>query len=326
MIFIPRLLNICYSSPARKIRCKFIGSDKFMKDYEDFFREYSFLGFSPFSSIIKDNLPEEQVQEYFLYSDTTNFGELYKEIKLYLKDSKPLHVASKLFDELNLKWEWARVDGVPVYTFRKRNNDHARKIIRRIIDIVGTIVFMTLLSPFLLIIALAVKLDSKGPIIYKQKRCGQNGKEFVFLKFRSMIDKEAKDTEQELEFKNYLEIKTNKGKVVNPDEVTSVGSILRKTSIDELPQLWNVLRGEISLVGPRPPIPFEVKYYKDWHNDRLSIKPGLTGLWQVYGRGNVPCDHSIFLDLMYIINRSISLDMKLIFLTVPAVFLGKGAY
>lgn len=325
LIIIPYLLGLYYSFPSRRVVCKFIGPDEFKKDFDNFITGYSFLGFLP-SSSIGDEPPEEMIQEYFLYSDAKHFSELYKEIRLALKDSKPLHVVSKLFDELNLKWEWARINGIPVYIFRKRDNEHARKIIRRLIDIVGAVVLMILLLPFFLIIAIAVKLDSKGPVVYKQKRCGQNGKQFIFYKFRSMIDKKNKDLKRELEFKNYLESKTNKGKVVDPDEVTPVGSILRKTSIDELPQLWNVLRGEISLVGPRPPLPYEVKYYENWHKDRLSIKPGLTGLWQVYGRGNMPCDHSIFFDLTYIINRSITLDMKLIFLTIPAVFFGKGAY
>ncbi len=325
LIIIPYLLGLYYSFPSRRVVCKFIGPDEFKKDFDNFITGYSFLGFLP-SSSIGDESPEEMIQEYFLYSDAKHFSELYKEIRLALKDSKPLHVVSKLFDELNLKWEWARVNGIPVYIFRKRDNEHVRKIIRRLIDIVGAVVLMILLLPFFLIIAIAVKLDSKGPVVYKQKRCGQNGKQFIFYKFRSMIDKKNKDLKRELEFKNYLESKTNKGKVVDPDEVTPVGSILRKTSIDELPQLWNVLRGEISLVGPRPSLPYEVKYYKNWHKDRLSIKPGLTGLWQVYGRGNMPCDHSIFFDLTYIINRSITLDMKLIFLTIPAVFFGKGAY
>lgn len=311
-----------YADPKRKITCGFFGSDKYKKCLEDFIRENPFLGFLCFPAVHEDST----TQEYFLYSNAKLYSTLYKQIKSSLKNSKPLHVASKLFDELNLKWEWARVDGIPIYTFRKKNNEHIRKIIRRVVDIVGAIILMILLSPLFFIIALAVKLDSKGPIIYKQKRCGLNGKQFIFYKFRSMIERRRSDLERELEFKKYLEVKTNKGKILSYGDITAVGLILRRASIDELPQLWNVLRGDMSLVGPRPPIAYEVKHYKGWHKDRLLVKQGLTGLWQIYGRGEMPSDKSIFLDMIYVINRSIFFDIKMIFQTIPAVILGKGAY
>ncbi len=326
LLFIPRLLDIYHSNQARKIVCKFIGPDEFGRELENFMSENSFLGLTLAPFIDKKGETEENIREYFLYSDTKLFSSLYEQIKLSLRDAKPLHVASKLFDELHLKWEWARVNGIPIYVFQKKDNEHARKVVRRIMDIVGATLALIVLSPFFFIIALAIKLDSKGPIIYKQKRCGHNGKEFVFYKFRSMRDKKRDDLKRELEFKEYLEKKTDKGKILSYGEITAVGLTLRRASIDELPQLCNVLRGEMSLVGPRPPIPYEVKYYKDWHKDRLSIKQGLTGLWQIYGRGEMPGDKSIFLDMMYVINRSLFLDVKLILQTIPAVLLGKGAY
>ena len=326
LVVIPHMFRIHYQSLRQKCTCTFIGSEKHRPSFTDFIRKYSLLGLSLLQSSIGEAMVKRDTQEYFLYSNAKSFCTLYKEIKDNIVGSKPLHVASKLFDKLNLRCEWARIDDLPICTFQRKNNDHIRKFLRRTIDICGSIGFMILLSPFLLIIALAIKLDSKGPVIFKQKRCGFNGEHFTFYKFRSMVEDESKDAKREIEFRDYLEIKTAKGKIINYDDVTQVGSLLRKTSLDELPQLWNVLLGQMSLVGPRPPIFYEVKHYKNWHKDRLAIKPGLTGLWQVYGRGNLPSDHSIFLDLMYVINRSLSLDIKLLFQTIQAVIWGKGAY
>jgi lipopolysaccharide/colanic/teichoic acid biosynthesis glycosyltransferase len=125
---------------------------------------------------------------------------------------------------------------------------------------------------------------------------------------------------------NYINQGIPKEETLKDEQITDVGRILRKTSIDEWPQFINVLKGDMSLIGPRPHRPHEVKCYHDWHKDRLSIKQGLTGLWQIYGRGEMPCDKSIFLDLIYVMNRSISLDLRLLFHTIPAVIFGKGAY
>lgn len=135
------------------------------------------------------------------------------------------------------------------------------------------------------------------------------------------------DSEREKKIKNYIENNEDIGKIIDFKNVTKIGRVLRKTTIDEMPQFWNVLRGEMSLVGPRPGIYYEVRHYKDWHRDRLQVKPGMSGLWGVYGRGQqMPFDTTVFLDLIYIINRSTSLDIKLIFQIIPVVLLEKGAY
>lgn len=325
LLLIPRLLDIYYAHPAKKIPCGFIGPEKYKNAFAEFIEKYSFLGLS-FVSIPEKSGPQEEPREYFMYSETKAFSTLYKQIKSSLQKSRPLHVGSKLFDELNLKWEWARVENIPIYTFCKGDMQYMSTLVKRFIDIVGAALMMIILSPLFLIIAVAVKLDSPGPVIYKQKRCGRSGKQFIFYKFRSMISSKDTDSKRELEFKKYLEIRTSKGKILSSKDITTVGSILRKASIDELPQLWNVLRGDMSLVGPRPPIPYEVKYYKNWHKDRLLVKQGLTGLWQIYGRGEMPSDKSIFLDMIYVINQSLILDLNLIFQTIPAVILGRGAY
>jgi len=325
LLLVPRLLALYYAHPARKILCGFIGPEEYKKAFEEFSQEHPFLGVT-FLSTLEKNTTLEKAHEYFLYSETELFSELYKQIKSSLRKSRPLHVCSNLFDELNLKWEWARINDIPIYTFHQRDDTSVRESVKRFMDILGAALLMIILSPLFLIITVAVKLDSPGPIIYRQKRCGRNGKRFIFYKFRSMVSGRESDSRREQEFRKYLEAETSKGKILSSKDITTVGSVLRKASIDELPQLWNVLRGDMSLVGPRPPIPYEVKYYKDWHMDRLSVKQGLTGLWQIYGRGEMPSDKSIFLDMIYVINRSFILDINLIFQTIPAVILGKGAY
>jgi lipopolysaccharide/colanic/teichoic acid biosynthesis glycosyltransferase len=218
-----------------------------------------------------------------------------------------------------------RTDGKILFSFMKR-----------IIDIVGSVLGLMLCSPLLLGVALAIKLSSKGPVFFRQKRIGQYGAPFTFLKFRSMAD--GSDSKlHELYVKKliagYAEPDSSNGngqgvyKITCDPRVNPVGSFLRRTSLDELPQLINVLRGEMSLVGPRPAIPYEVQAYQIWHRRRvLEAKPGITGLWQVNGRSRVKFDDMVRLDVRYAIAKSIWLDLKILMLTPKAVFLGEGAY
>jgi len=325
LLFVPQILENYFSHTKRRVVCKYIGPAKKFRTVKKFFEDTQSAGLSCSASDKGDN-PVEESNEAFLYSRSNDFSQLYQEIKANIAPGLTLYVASKLFNELNLNSETCLIDTMPVYTFCQKRNKPLRETLRRLIDIFGAIIVLIILMPFLVIIAFAIKLNSPGPIIYKQKRCSKDGAAFTLYKFRSMYNREHVDGEREIEYKNYIERKTHKGKVINDAEITPVGRVLRKTSLDELPQFINVLKGEMSLIGPRPPIPYEVKHYKKWHRDRLLVKPGLSGLWQIYGRGNMPCDSSIFLDLMYIINRSLTMDIKLILQTLPAVILGKGAY
>ncbi len=181
---------------------------------------------------------------------------------------------------------------------------------------------MALLTPVLLALSLLVKLTSRGPVFFKQERCGLNGKRFVMLKFRTMVDK-ADEMKNALLHKN--EMDGPAFKITDDPRITGVGKILRKFSLDELPQLINVLRGDMSLVGPRPPLPREVGQYHPWHRRRLSMKPGLTCLWQVNGRNNVNFEKWMKMDLEYIDNWSLWLDAKILAKTLPAVVTGTGA-
>jgi exopolysaccharide biosynthesis polyprenyl glycosylphosphotransferase len=192
---------------------------------------------------------------------------------------------------------------------------------KRAIDIAGSLFALTILAIPMLLIALAVKLTSKGPVLYWQQRCGLNGKTFRFPKFRTMVVN-ADELRKQLEHLNEQEGPVFKMK--NDPRITRVGRILRKYSLDELPQFFCVLAGRMSMVGPRPPIPAEVEQYEWWQRRRLSVKPGLTCTWQIQGRNDIPFREWMLLDLRYIDEWSIGLDLKLILLTVPAMVRGSG--
>jgi lipopolysaccharide/colanic/teichoic acid biosynthesis glycosyltransferase len=189
-------------------------------------------------------------------------------------------------------------------------------------------------SPLLLAIAIAVKLSSRGPILFRQQRVGQYGRNFTFLKFRSMYVNNDNSVHQEFVKKLIAQdgatpAQEGQGvyKLTNDKRITRIGGFLRRTSLDELPQLFNVLRGDMSLVGPRPPIPYELAAYQTWHRRRvLEVKPGITGLWQVTGRSRVKFDEMVRLDLRYATNWSPWLDLKILLKTPLAVIKGSGAY
>lgn len=211
---------------------------------------------------------------------------------------------------------------------------------KRVIDIIGSIVGLVLFSPFFLVIALLVKCTSPGPVLFRQERMGLYGKKFQFLKFRTMqVNNDPRVHEEYVKklIAGTLDSSTdddNGGsgrtpvfKITNDKRVTLVGRILRKTSLDELPQFINVLLGDMSLVGPRPPIPYEVQNYDIWHRCRvIEVKPGITGLWQVMGRSSTSFDEMVRLDIRYIREWSLWLDIKILAMTPWAVLKGKGAY
>ena len=199
---------------------------------------------------------------------------------------------------------------------------------KRVLDLVCTLILLVLLLPAFLVIALLVRLTSRGPVFFRQQRVGQGGRHFDFYKFRTMVD--GSDSAPHREFYRNLvngELGANRTmyKLTNDPRVTPVGRILRRLSLDELPQLFNVLRGDMSLVGPRPPIPYEVEMYRAREMMRLSVPPGLTGLWQVSGRGALAFERMIELDLEYIANWSLGLDLLILLRTPWAVVTGRGA-
>lgn len=206
-------------------------------------------------------------------------------------------------------------------------------VLKRTIDIIGSLILIAGFFPFCVLIAIAIKLTSKGPILFRQMRVGQHGRQFQFLKFRSMYAQNDSRVHQEYVTKLIKkgapaeETQGNVFKLTGDKRITPLGRFLRKTSLDELPQFINVLRGEMSLVGPRPPIPYELAAYQTWHRRRLlEVKPGITGLWQVTGRSTVDFDAMVRLDLKYATSWSPLLDLKILLRTPLAVIRGSGAY
>lgn len=197
---------------------------------------------------------------------------------------------------------------------------------KRILDVVFTLLIMIPLCIVMAIIAVLIRLDSKGPILFRQKRIGRNGAEFVMLKFRSMYV-DSDDSPHRNAITEYMNAKGDDAvlhKLSNDPRITRVGRFIRKFSLDELPQFFNVLRGEMTLVGPRPPLPYETELYSPDDLLRLTGKPGLTGNWQVYGRSRVTFHEMVEMDIAYLQQQSILQDLKLIVLTIPVMISGRG--
>lgn len=197
------------------------------------------------------------------------------------------------------------------------------EVIKRIIDIVASFTGLIVLFPLMLVVSILIKLESKGEVIFKQKRVGLNGREFDMYKFRSMVVN-AEELKEKLAAQN--EMSGPMFKMKDDPRVTKVGKFIRKTSLDELPQLWNVLKGDMSLVGPRPSLPKEVAQFEDWMHRRLEVKPGLTCYWQVSGRNNIDFEDWMKLDIKYVDERNLWIDIKLIFKTVFVLFGDKNAH
>ncbi len=231
---------------------------------------------------------------------------------------------SSMLPSSGAKVELASVTGfdMPMLGMSRVPTSQGRLLVKRMLDITGSAVGVTLASPVLLVAALGIKLTSPGPVFFRQVRSGRHGRRFTMIKFRSMVvDAEA----QRAKLAHLNEMDGPVFKIKADPRITRVGRFIRSTSIDELPQLFNVLLGDMSLVGPRPPLPSEVIQYEPWQRRRLSVKPGLTGLWQVSGRNHVDFDQWMALDLQYIDTWSLWLDIKIILRTVPAVLRGSGA-
>lgn len=204
----------------------------------------------------------------------------------------------------------------------ERKESTLYKVSKRALDVIASFLGLVILSPILLIVAILIKLESKGPAIFSQSRIGLNGKEFKMYKFRSMVQN-AEELKEKLAKQN--EMSGPMFKMKNDPRVTKVGKFIRKTSIDELPQLLNILKGDMTLVGPRPSLPREVEKFESWMLKRLEVKPGLTCYWQVSGRNNIDFYDWMKLDLKYVNDMSFWLDIKLIFKTVAVLFGDKNA-
>jgi len=205
-----------------------------------------------------------------------------------------------------------------------RSSSSASRLLKRSIDIAASAVLLVLLLPLFLVVAAAIKLESRGPVLFRQTRIGQSGRSFTMWKFRSMqVDADAQ--KQRL-VESHKQPGGVRFKLQFDPRITRVGRFLRRTSIDELPQLWNVLTGSMSLVGPRPPLPDEVNRYSQEERKRLAAKPGITCTWQVSGRADIPFEQQVELDVQYIAFQSLVLDLRILAKTMPAVLSANGAY
>lgn len=213
--------------------------------------------------------------------------------------------------------------GVPLIGVRDISISGGDLIIKRAMDFSVSLVGLIALSPLMFLIAAAIRLDSPGPVLFRQERVGKGGRLFTLYKFRSMREGAESEVRQ---LTNLNEADGPLFKIRDDPRLTRVGRLLRRMSLDELPQIYNVLRGDMSLVGPRPPLPSEVEQYKPWHRKRLEVSPGMTGLWQVSGRSELTFDEMVLLDIYYIENWSPALDTLVFLRTIPRVIFGDGAY
>jgi lipopolysaccharide/colanic/teichoic acid biosynthesis glycosyltransferase len=237
--------------------------------------------------------------------------------------SAPGQDLSAVEAELNAVGTPASV-AVPVARRTGALSTGAYEAVKRGMDIVASLAALIVLSPFLALIALVIKLQDGGSIFYAHTRVGKGGREFKFYKFRSMIRDADRLTAQLAGLNEHTDPRTFKMK--RDPRITPFGRILRRASLDELPQLWNIFKGDMTLVGPRPPLPCEVALYTLEDRRRLEVTPGLTCLWQVRGRGNLPFSEQVKLDVEYIEKRSLLLDLEILAQTIPAVISGRGAY
>ncbi|WP_079913843.1 sugar transferase [Paenibacillus sp. 32352] len=289
--------------------------DNEYKDIDD----YRFLGpISKLSEILKEHLVEE------IIVTIPSEREIVNKI---ITDLRKLDIQIKIVPDLyNLVMSTVQIGNIntlPVVTLVKTPMRGVGLAVKRLIDIVASLLLILIISPIFIITAFAIKIDSRGSIIYKQQRIGKNGKQFNMLKFRSMVT-DADAMLKKLQEKNEMDGIAFKMK--DDPRITNVGRFIRKYSIDELPQLFNVLKGDMSLVGPRPPLPNEVERYGDWEWRRLEVLPGITGLWQVSGRSDLSFQQWMNLDVYYIENWSIAFDIKILLKTIPVVLKGEGAY
>jgi exopolysaccharide biosynthesis polyprenyl glycosylphosphotransferase len=266
-------------------------------------------------------LSEHVVDEVIFAVESENLAALEEAFLLCDEEGVRTRVVVDFFPHVNSTVTLERFGPTPLLTFSAAPYDEIKLLVKRTTDILIAAASLIVLLPFMAVIWLAVRLSSPGPAIFKQVRCGLNGRLFLFYKFRSMVAN-AEELKKDLE---HLNVRQTVFKIPDDPRLTSIGRYLRKFSIDEWPQLWNVLRGDMSLVGPRPAVPSEVEHYQRWQRRRLRMRPGLTCLWAISGRDRVDFETWMKMDMQYIDNWSLSLDWKILLQTIPRVLTGRGA-
>jgi len=266
-------------------------------------------------------LRQHVVDEIVFAVESESLASLEESFLLCDEEGVRTRVAVDFFPHVNSTVSLDRFGATPLLTFSAAPYDEIRLLLKRLTDVAIGAAGLVVLAPFMAAIALLVRLTSPGPVIFKQVRCGLNGRRFLFYKFRSMVEN-AEDLKPGLA---HLSTRETAFKIPDDPRLTPAGRYLRKFSIDEWPQLWNVLRGDMSLVGPRPAVPSEVDQYQRWQRRRLRMRPGLTCLWAVSGRDRVDFETWMRMDMQYIDNWSLALDWKILLRTIPRVLTGRGA-
>jgi exopolysaccharide biosynthesis polyprenyl glycosylphosphotransferase len=272
-------------------------------------------------SALSDLLRRRVVDEIIFAVDSGRLSEMEDVFLLCDEEGVRTRVAVDFFPHVNSQVYLDALGVTPLLTFSAAPHDEIRLLLKRITDVLLAAAALVLLFPFMLMIVALIRLTSPGPAIFRQERCGLNGRRFTFYKFRSMLDN-AEEMKASL---MHLSSKSTAFKMPGDPRVTGFGRFLRKFSIDEWPQLWNVLKGDMSLVGPRPAVPSEVDLYQRWQRRRLRMRPGLTCLWALEGRDALDFETWMKLDMRYIDNWSLALDWQIILRTIPRVVTGKGA-
>jgi exopolysaccharide biosynthesis polyprenyl glycosylphosphotransferase len=267
-------------------------------------------------------LRRQVIDEIIFAVDSRLLADLEETFLFCDEEGVRTRVAVDFFPHVNSEVYLDRLANTPLLTFAAAPHDELRLVVKRLIDVLLAAAGLLLLAPVMLLIVILIRLTSPGPAIFRQERCGLNGRRFVFYKFRSMCE----NAEELKAAVAHLNSKQLAFKIPNDPRLTTVGRWIRKFSVDEWPQLWNVLKGDMSLVGPRPAIPEEVEQYKRWQRRRLRMRPGLTCLWAVAGRDRVDFDTWMKLDMQYIDNWSLALDWKIMLRTIPRVLTGRGAH
>lgn len=292
-----------------------MSDDKLIKSkYED---EFEII---PYEHKLSNIIDESPISEVFYCKSSLDQNEIQKFIYSCAEVGVVFRMQSMLLNYVKMQSSLSFLNQMPFLTFRNTPDNYLALKFKVILDFIFSVSVLILLSPLLLIISILIKMDG-GPVFFMQKRTGLNGRHFYCYKFRTMVVN-AESLQKELLDKNEQEGPVFK--IKNDPRVTKIGSFLRKTSLDELPQFLNVIRGEMSVVGPRPPIPAEVEQYERWQQRRLSMKPGITCIWQVSGRNNIPFDQWMKMDMQYIDTWSLKLDMIILLKTVKVVFTGDG--
>lgn len=267
-------------------------------------------------------LQEHVIDEIIFAVDSHQLAAMEDVFLLCDEEGVRTRVLVDFFPHVNSELYLDRLGTAPLLTFSAAPHDELRLLFKRSIDVILAGAALALLLPLMLLTALLIRLTSPGPAIFSQERCGLNGRRFTFYKFRSM----CVNADQMKPALQHLNHKSTAFKIPNDPRLTWVGKFLRKFSIDEWPQLWNVLKGDMSLVGPRPAVPEEVEMYQRWQRRRLRMRPGLTCLWAVQGRDALDFDTWMKMDMQYIDNWSLVLDWKIMLRTIPRVLTGKGAH